>query len=747
MGNKSKLWPQATYHEGFLTSLCLFPFRLAGMLLGAIARFLVGLPMGERKTDAGWFTRAKSRLDRGERIGQWEGAPMALRGAVHTGSTAVVLGLAWAYAVAPGVVTFWFRVGLVVAVVVGARAAVRAWNSRHFRRDYANPLADTLREILGWPEGTPWRKFLHVSPELEGLAPIHHKEGEPSKFRQDVRYAYGQWVLRPLRYPIDRLWSWRSDRRAAKEATKSAARGVKSAAQWVKTATRATQVYFSRPIDEKPPRVEIKAAKKVFLTGPDKTAIGQRVTEKLGVGDLQFAWDQKGKHAKVTATKIKRPPAGVDFSRLLDLVNGELSESQFYVGDGPDGMYVSFDLDDDSPHIACSGGSGSGKTRLAAVIAMQVLLRGGRVVILDRKGSHTWAKGLPGVEYCTTQKEMHRALIKYAHIADARNTYVYENDEFPATQEQMRQALLNRAAIPENGLTVDEVDEMCAEGPLPTGRVLIVFEEMNATSQWLQTYWNKVRSSENNDPKKSPAIDAFQNIMFMGRSALVNIFAVAQMLSAKACGGPEARENFGVRFLARYTANAWKMLVPECAMPRKSKVRGRWQMAIAGEATEVQVAYENDEKTRRFAEHAATVGAQAATAAEGVAAVALLDRPHSDVEGRDATGSEEALPRHDSGDSGGDDFDAIVAGLELDAEWPDSVTISEAMKLGVLTGPSQRAIQQRILRAQKRHLSYAPKEVGTDPKKKNAKLYLVDELKAFNDAFHAEAEQTSTPED
>ncbi|MFG1940395.1 hypothetical protein [Micromonospora tulbaghiae] len=74
-----------------------------------------------------------------------------------------------------------------------------------------------------------------------------------------------------------------------------------------------------------------------------------------------------------------------------------------------------------------------------------------------------------------------------------------------------------------------------------------------------------------------------------------------QMLTARAIGGPEARENFGIRCLARYTANNWKMLVPEAAMPRASRTLGRWQIVIGGQATETQVAYLTAAEARRLA--------------------------------------------------------------------------------------------------------------------------------------------------
>src|SRR5690606_1746428 len=92
-----------------------------------------------------------------------------------------------------------------------------------------------------------------------------------------------------------------------------------------------------------------------------------------------------------------------------------------------------------------------------------------------------------------------------------------------------------------------------------------------------------------------------REILYMGRSAKVNVVAIAQMLTARAIGGPEARENFAIRCLARYTSNAWRMLVPHIPMPRATRQLGRWQIVTGGTATETQVAWLSDAESRMFA--------------------------------------------------------------------------------------------------------------------------------------------------
>jgi len=123
---------------------------------------------------------------------------------------------------------------------------------------------------------------------------------------------------------------------------------------------------------------------------------------------------------------------------------------------------------------------------------------------------------------------------------------------------------------------------------------------MNATANRLLAYWRKIK--EKDDPAVSPAIEALGDILFMGRAVRVNVIAVAQMMTARTLGGPEARENFATRILARYTLNAWKMLVPEVwPMPRMSRHQGRVQVVIGGQARETQVAYVAPSEAREWA--------------------------------------------------------------------------------------------------------------------------------------------------
>jgi len=154
-------------------------------------------------------------------------------------------------------------------------------------------------------------------------------------------------------------------------------------------------------------------------------------------------------------------------------------------------------------------------------IACQMLHHGSRVFVLDTKRiSHPWARGLPGVTYCADIADIHDQLIALG-MEGRRRTRVAD----------------------ELGIDADPK----AIGP----RLLILLEEVNATMKQLARYWEKIR--ESGDPKVSPAVDALNEILYMGRQLRMHVLLVAQSATARALGGPEVREQFSTHILARYS--------------------------------------------------------------------------------------------------------------------------------------------------------------------------------------------------
>ncbi|MEU7677901.1 DUF87 domain-containing protein [Micromonospora taraxaci] len=443
---------------------------------------------------------------------------------------------------AAGVITTFPDQGLTAA---GSVAAVAVWRGRQRvvrRRFHSAYIAPTLAAVIP-PLGMQNGVQLHVDPSLGNLTPRLAKPLSPAEV--SLRAWYGSRIEPVLRWLPEHLQ-----------------RGMWAAQRASRPLTNRLEV-FRRPAPEYGPRIEL-TVDTPYLTREQRQLVSSIIGSKIPVSDLVESWDQVGPKVRARWTVRKRPPASVGYDQMAAYLP-RLKEWEFYIGQGSGDQPVILSLRDDSPHIAVSAGTGAGKSVLAQGIAVQVLARGGRTTILDRKGSHRWALGQPGVDYCTRPEQMHNALIRLASLADERNTLALHEDE--------------------------DWD--------PGPRELVICEELNATIGQLANYWADVR--EKSDPKRSPAISALADLLFMGRSAKVNVIAIAQMLTARAIGGPEARENFGIRFLARYTTNNWKMLVPEAAMPRSSRTLGRWQVVIGGQATEVQVAYLTVKQARALA--------------------------------------------------------------------------------------------------------------------------------------------------
>lgn len=485
----------------------------------------------------------------------------------------------------------------------------RSWRWRRFRHEYLAPTIAAISPPLGGVDVQ-----LEVSASLGRLVPrLAH---QPSPIEEKLRAWYGRRVEPVLRWAPDQLLraGWALQRRI-----------------------EPVLAQVRRPREDDDTGRIVLRIDAPFLTAEQRKFVGSVIAAKIPAGEVAEKWNMVGAAVKATWTVRRRPPGKVGAAEVRQAL-GSLKEWEFYLGATTGNRPVVVSLREDSPHIACSAGSGAGKSVLAQLIAVQNLARGGQVVILDRKGSHRWARNLDRVTYCTQPEAMHNALVELAQTADTRNQKaLYEAEDWD-----------------------------------PGERIFVICEELNATLAQLGDYWAEAR--EKGDPKVSPAIRGLRELLYMGRSAKVHVFAVAQMLSARAVGGPEARENFGIRCLARYTQNAWKMLVPEAAFPRASRTLGRWQVVVAGQATETQVAFLTAREARDIS---------------GVLVLAKVpDRPVSSNVPGDSPSS-------------GDIADPLA----------EKITLREAVDEGLLPGRFEAA-KKRLQRAKKTGGEMVPRPVG-----------------------------------
>jgi len=308
-----------------------------------------------------------------------------------------------------------------------------------------------------------------------------------------------------------------------------------------------------------------------------RRVIEKTTAAKLGMLDPIFDWQVSGRHPRLI---VSAPPVPPKVAPLRDYRELLLSTTEEYrpvlgvsaVARGEQlGQLVSAEMIEASPHMALSAGTGAGKSMLMRAIIMQALHWGWSVIILDWKAeSHEWAKGLPGVTYVTTEQGIHE------------------------TGERIGQEVDIRKALPK---------EERSKRP----RVMVIREEWNMTAALLQRYWENLRSTAEPEerktmPRRSPALTGFESLDFAGRAFGLFDFLAAQRMSNRVFNGnTDARENFMIRIMARYTPQTFKMLIPEVKLIRKPKELGRWLVWANDEITHVQALLITDEEAREFA--------------------------------------------------------------------------------------------------------------------------------------------------
>lgn len=229
---------------------------------------------------------------------------------------------------------------------------------------------------------------------------------------------------------------------------------------------------------------------------------------------------------------------------------------------------VAIDLDTESPHILLSAGTGGGKSSMTRAIAAQLMARGASVTIIDvKRHSHRWARGLNGVQYVRDLGDINQVLCDLGRESHRRN-------------------------IAWDDVGLDD------EGPTHP-RHVILFEETNATIGALKDWWKNHK--EPGDPPTCPGIRYYGQILFTGRAVQMHVISVSQMATAKDVGGPEIRENFATRVLARHTKRNWDMLVPQIPYEPAENHPGRMFVCIGTTAIRTQGIYLSEHEARELA--------------------------------------------------------------------------------------------------------------------------------------------------
>ena len=219
----------------------------------------------------------------------------------------------------------------------------------------------------------------------------------------------------------------------------------------------------------------------------------------------------------------------------------------------------------DSPHLAIPGGSGGGKSELAAFLLLQEMMRGSLIFNLDPKWiSHLWLQGLPNVINAHDTPDLHLALCWLGKelTAPHQGRLLLRRRHRPGPRQRRlpdhrpRRGTQLRDAGPERPL--DRGPRRGQEAPKEDGTL----------------------------PKKSPAIAALSALSCAGRASDMHEWLIAQLLTVESTGVKDStiRTNAGIKAMIRHDAPGWAMAVGKAVpMPPPSTIPGRMQLVTGDE--------------------------------------------------------------------------------------------------------------------------------------------------------------------
>lgn len=333
----------------------------------------------------------------------------------------------------------------------------------------------------------------------------------------------------------------------------------------------------------------------VSLDETRKRRLVQALANKLGVDEAQGLWKETGVRQYVDIFSAPRPPKTVTFSEVRKYMENTTVDRPF-VGIGVDKKPVYIDLGQDSPHVAMSGKSGTGKSTTAKLLHGQRIAHGVGTIILDyKRWSHSWAHKMPTdrVIYAWRPQDIHETLLRVGAELHERIAVDKEED-----LEHYR-----------------EVD--------------IVVEEINSLIKALARFWRGERRrlmreakrameqemdfnpDDLDPPTLSPAITVLHEGVGMGRQMKMHWWVYAQRLSANVFGsntGGDIRESFDVRLMARWDKKLWAMLVDGMKYQIcPSGPRGIWGVVLGDNFHVLRVPYSTDTEILSWTERAPDV--------------------------------------------------------------------------------------------------------------------------------------------
>lgn len=289
-------------------------------------------------------------------------------------------------------------------------------------------------------------------------------------------------------------------------------------------------------------------------TAEQRRAVKDLLSRKLG-GEWDSHWTDIGSPS-LRLTHSPVPPSRVFFADVLPIIR-ELPEGRVLLGLGSRSEPIVIDFNAETPHVAMNIGTGGGKSSTLCLLIVQLLAQGATIEGIDPKRvSLNPLRGLPGIR-------IHRDI-----------------------GQQWDSIALIRATMDQRYVELDKDENATFD------RLVLVIEESNTFAIDSADYWEQIK--EKSDPKTPRIFRDLNAILNKGRQVNVNVISVFQRMEAGAAGGSAARDQYGMKILARFSPQAWKVLVDTYPRPKSSKHIGRAIVADGNEHRVVQTAYALD---------------------------------------------------------------------------------------------------------------------------------------------------------
>lgn len=337
--------------------------------------------------------------------------------------------------------------------------------------------------------------------------------------------------------------------------------------RWVQPLRRALTPELGSPpvrLEIEPDRSKVVVGLPDDFTGSDRTREGvtRAVIAKLAIEAPDTSWRLHGKNPQVTFTQSEPPPSRVSWDDVAAAVHAATAKELVF-GLGKRDVVVKAAYSD-SPHLAIPGGSGGGKSNLAAFLLLQEMMRGSLIFNLDPKWtSHLWLQDLPNVINAHDIPDLHLAL------------------------EWLGGELLRRT----KAAWYSAAGTGRVRGNVGN-RIIVLAEELNYGMPGLKNYWREIRSKE--QPKQSPAVAALSALSCAGRASDIHEWLIAQLLTVASTGVSDStiRTNAGIKAMARWDPPGWAMAVGKhVTMPPQTTIPGRIHVVTGDVPREVQVPY------------------------------------------------------------------------------------------------------------------------------------------------------------